>query len=150
MSTLIDYLLVFCRKDLCEARINSKVSSYFQMRCTLRQADPPWYWHLVAKSRIRSSFQMTCPHQMSWPPQCWHLVAKSRIRSSFQMTCPHQMSWPPFSWHLVTNSSIRSSFQIMCTLDELNLVLQSPTTPDMWQNADVPRSGVPPPPVYQT
>ena len=32
----------------------------------------------------------------------------------------------------------------------LNLVLQSSTTPgqfDMWQNADVPQSGAPPPPV---
>ena len=32
---------------------------------------------------------------------------------------------------------------------QLNLVLQSSTTPgqfDMWQNADIPRSGVPPPP----
>ena len=33
--------LVFRRKDLCEARVNSEVSSYFQTRCTLRQADPP-------------------------------------------------------------------------------------------------------------
>ena len=29
-------LLVFHRKDLCEARLNSKVSSLFQMKCTLR------------------------------------------------------------------------------------------------------------------
>ena len=34
-----------------------------------------------------------------------------------------------------------------CTPPQLNLVLQSSTTPgqfDMWQNADVPQSGVPP------
>ena len=45
-------LLVFCRKDLYEARVKPKVSSYFQMKCTA-QVYPQW-WHLVAKSRIRS------------------------------------------------------------------------------------------------
>ena len=36
---------------------------------------------------------------------------------------------------------------------QLNLVLQSSTRAgqfDMWHNADVPRSGIPPPPGYQT
>ena len=39
--TTCSALLVFHRKDLCEARVNSEVSSYFQMTCPLRQAVPP-------------------------------------------------------------------------------------------------------------
>ena len=33
-------VLVFQRKDLCEARVKCKMSSYFQTWCTLRQTDP--------------------------------------------------------------------------------------------------------------
>ena len=34
------FLLVFHRKDLCDARPKPEMSSYFQMRCTLRQDAP--------------------------------------------------------------------------------------------------------------
>ena len=43
--------------------------------------------------------------------------------------------------------------QVRCTLlPQSNLVVQSPTRPgqfDMWKNADVPRSDVPPPPLIK-
>ena len=35
--------LVFCRKDLCDARVKPEMSSYFQMKCTHSSSLPPWY-----------------------------------------------------------------------------------------------------------
>ena len=58
--TYVHDLLVFHRKDLCEARVNFKVSSYFQMRCTLRQADPPGTDILWPRAEL-DNLQMTWP-----------------------------------------------------------------------------------------
>ena len=40
------YLLVFCRKDLCEARPKPKMSSHFQMKCPDKLSDIP---HIVVR-----------------------------------------------------------------------------------------------------
>ena len=65
------YLYVFiglCRKDLCEARVNSEVSSYFQTRCTPRQDEPPWFSDDLFPGRIRSCFQTRCTLRQDVPP----------------------------------------------------------------------------------
>ena len=100
MSTLhiSSLLLVFHRKDLCEARVNFKESSYFPTKCTLRWADPQVLTscgqeqnYIIFSNDLYPSDELT--------PQYWHLLAKTRIRSSLQMTCPqaelgHLFGWP--------------------------------------------------------
>ena len=100
-------LLVFHKKDLCEARVNFKVSSYFPMKCTLKWADPPgrgiwWPGGVLHKVILTFSyFQMTCTHQTSWPHWYRHLVAKRSTMSGhldiviFSDKVYPQMSWPP-------------------------------------------------------
>ena len=94
--------MVFHRKDLCEARVKPKMSSYFQMRCTLRWADPLMhetvsdsrskYWLIYVFSEspfemvsgIRSSFQMRCTLRQADPP-C-KTVSDSRSRIGWSMS----------------------------------------------------------------
>ena len=84
---LSNSLLVFCRKDLCDARPKPKMSLYFQMRCTLRWADPP--------------------HKTQWQQMKYYLIyvfseipfkMVGRIRSSFQMRCTLRWADLP-AWH---------------------------------------------------
>ena len=134
-----EFSLVFRRKHLCEARVKPKMSSYFQMRCTLRWADPPCETVSDSRSSIAWSMCSVRAHskwsmelgqvsdevypQMSWPPHLKLSVTAGRsisamrahsktvggIRSSFQMTRPVIISDD------LSTSRIRSSFQMTCS-----------------------------------
>ena len=59
--------LVFRRKDLCEARVNSEVSSNFQTRCALRRADPPGADILWPRGELGHLFRWPLPVRWADP-----------------------------------------------------------------------------------
>ena len=85
----VDFSLVFCRKDLCEARVNSRVSSYFQTRCTLRWDDPPF----ETVSDWRSSIAWSMPSMRT------HLKQLVELGQVFRWGVPSHQIYPPvFRW----------------------------------------------------
>ena len=82
--------LVFHRKDLCEARVNFKVSSYFQTRCTIRQADPSH--KTVSNSRSSIAWSMSSMRtQLKWLAELGQ-VFRQGVPSD-EMS-PHLFRWP--------------------------------------------------------
>ena len=59
------FLLVFRRKDLCDARVKSEMSSYFQMKCTSNSSLPPGtdiWWPRAQLSHL----QMMCTEELKF------------------------------------------------------------------------------------
>ena len=119
---------------------------------------------LLRADRPPKCTEVRCiPHQLNlvlelyYTRSAWH-VAECRCTQVRCIPHPYPLVIKPcgtehyytrWVWHV----EVFRCTKVRCTPPQLHLVLQSSTTPgqfDMWQNADVPRSGVLPTPGYQT
>ena len=119
------------------------------MMCT-EQKELGHLFRWIVQSRMRSSFQTKCTEQNE-------VIFSDEVFPQIRCTPSSDIWWPRaerphiFRWNVPTDEMYKALLhQVSLTLPplpQLNLVVQSPTTPgefDMWQNAHIPRSDVPP------
>ena len=121
------FVLVFCRKDLCDARVKPKMSSYFLMKCKCSWGLPPIFrWHV--QRRMSSYFQMKCSCSSSLPPSSdiWWPRAGSSSDDVYRGKWAHIFRWnvhaaqvyPPV---VTSDGQEQGHLQMMCT-EEYELI----------------------------